>query len=49
MNNHRLAPPKIQFSNQFKSDLRKIYELKPFVEVKVIDFPRVRLQQAAGM
>ena len=43
------APPAGRFSNQFKADLRKIWELKPFVEVKVIDFPRVNLQLAAAM
>ena len=43
------APPKIQFSNQFKSDLRKIYELKPFVEVRMIDFPRISNRVAVGM
>ena len=32
-----LAPPKIRFSNQFKQDLKKIYSLKPFLEVQMVD------------
>ena len=30
-----LAPPAILFSNQFKEDLGKLYELKGFIDVSV--------------
>src|SRR5690242_9966952 len=31
-----LAPPSVLLSNQFKADLLKIYELKPFLDVPLI-------------
>lgn len=44
-----IAPHSILFSNQFKEDLKKIYDLKPFINVKMIDFPRINNRVAIGM
>jgi hypothetical protein len=44
-----MAPPKIQFSNHFKEDLQKIYQLKPLIDVKVIDFPKVNYRKAVAI
>lgn len=40
-----MAPPPVQFSNQFREGLRKIYELKPFLDVKIIDFKQLTTQE----